>query len=134
MSELTAIQPKNDAKQKMKRPETTALVIHDASVAKSKYATSATLATKTMNPYGIAPETVYRSTATATDHRSQALTGQQAGGQTLPHCGTIWTLKYHVSPEFQGVPILFIGIGSSAVQDRRDLPTTMIPEGIPHTQ
>lgn len=54
MSELTAIQPKHEAKEKMKMPETTALVIHDASVAKSKYAMSATLATNTMSPYGIA--------------------------------------------------------------------------------
>lgn len=53
MSELTAIQPRQDAKEKMKRQETTALVIHDASVEKSKYATSATLANKTIKPYGI---------------------------------------------------------------------------------
>jgi hypothetical protein len=45
--------PKQEAKEKMKKPETTTLVIHDASAAKSKYATSATLANTTINPYGI---------------------------------------------------------------------------------
>jgi hypothetical protein len=50
MSELTAIQPKQEAKEKMKRTETTALVIHDASVAKSKYATRATLANTIISP------------------------------------------------------------------------------------
>jgi predicted transcriptional regulator len=53
MSELTAIQPRQDAKLKIKRLETTTLVSHDAFVAKSKYATSATLAAKTIIPYGI---------------------------------------------------------------------------------
>jgi hypothetical protein len=51
MSGLTAIQPNHDPKLKMKRPETTALVIHEASVAKSKYTMSATLANRTINPY-----------------------------------------------------------------------------------
>jgi len=50
---LKGIQSKNDAKQKIKRPETTVLLIHDAAVAKLKYATSAILANTTMNPYGI---------------------------------------------------------------------------------
>jgi hypothetical protein len=50
MSGLQAIQPKKDTIQKMKMPETTALAIHDALVAKMKYPTSATLANKTMSP------------------------------------------------------------------------------------
>ena len=53
MSELKAIQPNIDEKQKMNRPEITALEIHDAFVAKSKYTTSATPATRTISPYGI---------------------------------------------------------------------------------
>ena len=45
-----AIQPKRDARQKMKMPETTTLVIQHASVIKTKYAISATLVNKTMSP------------------------------------------------------------------------------------
>jgi hypothetical protein len=50
MNGLNDIQPNHEAKQKMKSAETTALAIHDAFDEKSKYATSATLATKTIIP------------------------------------------------------------------------------------
>ncbi|HEY1787049.1 MAG TPA: hypothetical protein VGJ73_02785, partial [Verrucomicrobiae bacterium] len=42
-----------DAKENANAPETNVLLIQDASVAKMKYATSATPAIKTMNPYGM---------------------------------------------------------------------------------
>jgi hypothetical protein len=49
-SGLQAIQPKNDAMQKMKMPATTVLITHDAFITKTKYATSAMLANKTISP------------------------------------------------------------------------------------
>ena len=58
-SGLQTTQPKNDVVQKMKMPETTALIIHDASVRKTKYKTSKTLANIAMRPYGIILESTY---------------------------------------------------------------------------
>jgi hypothetical protein len=52
MSGLMRVQPKNVAKEKINSPDTTVLLIQDASVA-LKYTTSATLPIKTINPYGI---------------------------------------------------------------------------------